>query len=94
MAKPRPGRLDARANFTGLRMAPDHSLPLQEYARIVREKNLLKLRLLSVDRQLASASGAWKSFLEETRLSVMEAMLSLDEEGESYLLLMRKDCSL
>lgn len=75
-------------------MAPDHSIPLQEYARIVREKNLLKLRLLSVDRQLASASGAWKSFLEETRLSVMEAMLSLDEEGEGYLLLMRKDCSL
>lgn len=74
-------------------MASDHSHPIQEYARIVREKNLLKLRLLSVDRQLATASGAWKSFLEETRLSIIEAMLSLDEEGETYLLLMRKDCS-
>ncbi len=74
-------------------MSSDHSHALQEYARIVREKNLLKLRLLSVDKQLVSAGGAWKSFLDETRLSVMEAMLALDEEGESYLLLMRKDCS-
>lgn len=72
-------------------MPSDHSYPLKEYARIVREKNLLKLRLLSVDRQLATAGGAWKTFLEETRLSVIEAMLALDEEGEAYLLLMRKD---
>ncbi|XAZ25239.1 hypothetical protein LVY75_18950 [Sinorhizobium sp. B11] len=51
----------------------------------------MKLRLLSVERQLATAGGAWKSFLEETRLTIIEAMLSLDEEGEGYLLLMRKD---
>ena len=73
-------------------MASDHSHPIQEYARVVREKNLLKLRLLSVDRQLATAGGAWKSDLEETRLSIIEAMLALEEEGEGYLLLMRKDC--
>ena len=72
-------------------MSSDHSHPLQEYARIVRQKNLLKLRLLSVERQLATAGGARKSFLEETRLTIIEAMLSLEEEGEAYLLLMRKD---
>ncbi|MBB3440510.1 MULTISPECIES: hypothetical protein [unclassified Rhizobium] len=51
----------------------------------------MKLRLLSVERQLATAGGARKSFLEETRLTIIEAMLSLEEEGEAYLLLMRKD---
>ncbi|GAA3072946.1 hypothetical protein GCM10010520_20250 [Rhizobium viscosum] len=75
-------------------MPSDHSHPLKEYARVVREKNLLKLRLLSIDRQLATASGTWKSYLEEARLSVIEAMLALEEEGEGYLLLMRKDCSM
>ncbi|MBE1509690.1 hypothetical protein [Rhizobium viscosum] len=54
----------------------------------------MKLRLLSIDRQLATASGTWKSYLEEARLSVIEAMLALEEEGEGYLLLMRKDCSM
>ncbi|MBB3661080.1 hypothetical protein FHX15_006355 [Rhizobium sp. BK650] len=91
MAELGPGQLDAQANFTGPCMPSDRSYALHEYARIVRERNLLKLRLLSVDRRLASASGAWKSFLEERRLSIIEAMLSLDEEGEAYLLLMRKD---
>lgn len=75
-------------------MFSDRSHLIQKYARIVRQKNLLKLRLLSIDRQLATASGAWKAFLEEARLSIIEASLELDEEGEGYILLMRKDCPL
>ena len=73
-------------------MSSNRSHLIQEYARIVREKNLLKLRLLSIDRRLTGSGGATKSHLEETRLAVLAAIQKLDEEGDGYLALMRKDC--
>lgn len=65
--------------------------PLREYMRVVRTLNIQKLRLFSLDHKIRdSYRSLQKEIYEGRRTEMLEEIQRLTEEGERYLVLIRK----
>lgn len=71
---------------------PPISTALREYMRIVREINVSKLLLLSIEKKLrAAGSPAHKIRLKQRRDAVKDRMRILRQEGEDWLRKLRRE---
>lgn len=69
---------------------PPVSTALREYMRVVREINVSKLLLLSIEKKLhAAGSPAHKMRLKQRRDAVEDRMRLLRQEGEDWLTRLR-----